>query len=92
MHECLSKISLQRKSSYYFFHRKTLFLSNSVEMHKAQLTQKSHSNQADFCWSVGWIHVTNLKIIKICGGTFLPSCENPEDADSNWNDLILLAK
>lgn len=31
-----------------------------LSMYEVQLTQKSHSNQATFCWSLWKIHVTNL--------------------------------
>ncbi len=34
----------------------------TVVMYVAQLKQKSLSNQAAFCWSSWWIHVTNLNL------------------------------
>jgi len=30
-------------------------------VYEAQFTQKSHSNQATFCWSVQQIYITNFK-------------------------------
>lgn len=49
---------------------------NSVAMYEVQLTHKSLSRQAAFCWSVRQIHMTNLKIDEILSGEiFHPHAE-----------------
>ncbi len=42
-------------------------------MYEAELTPKSLSNQAAFCWLTWWIHVTNLiPLQNLCGEIFRP--------------------
>ncbi len=40
--------------------KESIVYCGRIEMHKAQLIQKSLSNQAALCWSMWWIHMTKL--------------------------------